>query len=440
MLDELTAIATELRCLGIPVSVAQQIDAGRALTAIDPLDAAEVYAALSTTLTKRDEHLPALRTVLDIFLGSQSAEHASIGSFDDEGLRAMLPPALLHFDTHTLRLIAREAVLRHSGFAPGRPVGGTYYVTRTLRWLDLPAVEAAIAKRATSGVDGLIAADRALRRERFVREAVDSAVRALLVADRGVGELARLRRAPLIGEIEFMHANSGELKQLNRAILPVARSLARRFQQRSRRRVGPDLRRIIRKAMAHGGAIIDIDQKVKGSHPPPLVVFADVSSSVASFAYFTLSLMHGLSQTFPAARYFAFIDDIVDVTADIAVSSGVEMLASRLGDRSDLMRADGHSDYGHSFCAFLDRWPGILTDRSIVLVLGDGRNNNRSPEEQCFATIARRAQTVYWLNPEGQENWTSGDSAIPRYRSFCDAIVECRNLTQLQRFVAKLAS
>ena len=56
MLDELTAIATELWCLGIPVSVAQQIDAGRALTAIDPLDAAEVYAALSTTLTKR-EHI-----------------------------------------------------------------------------------------------------------------------------------------------------------------------------------------------------------------------------------------------------------------------------------------------------------------------------------------------------------------------------------------------
>ena len=33
--------------------------------------------------------------------------------------------------------VARQAVTRYAGMEPGRPVGGTYYLYRTLRHLDL---------------------------------------------------------------------------------------------------------------------------------------------------------------------------------------------------------------------------------------------------------------------------------------------------------------
>ena len=36
-----------------------------------------------------------------------------------------------------MRALARQAVSRYAGMEPGRPVGGTYYLYRTLRNLDL---------------------------------------------------------------------------------------------------------------------------------------------------------------------------------------------------------------------------------------------------------------------------------------------------------------
>ncbi len=39
-----------------------------------------------------------------------------------------------------MRAIARQAVRRFAGMEPGRPVGGTYYLYRTLRNLDLDSV------------------------------------------------------------------------------------------------------------------------------------------------------------------------------------------------------------------------------------------------------------------------------------------------------------
>ena len=54
-----------------------------------------------------------------------------------------------------MRALARQAVSRYAGMEPGRPVGGTYYLYRTLRNLDLDGVlerlmQAAQASRPTA--------------------------------------------------------------------------------------------------------------------------------------------------------------------------------------------------------------------------------------------------------------------------------------------------
>ena len=57
-----------------------------------------------------------------------------------EELAEMLYQALLKGDEALMRAIARQAVKRFAGMEPGRPVGGTYYLYRTLRNLDLDGV------------------------------------------------------------------------------------------------------------------------------------------------------------------------------------------------------------------------------------------------------------------------------------------------------------
>ena len=52
----------------------------------------------------------------------------------------MLYQSLLRGDEAMMRAMARQAVKRYAGMEPGRPVGGTYYLYRTLRNLDLDGV------------------------------------------------------------------------------------------------------------------------------------------------------------------------------------------------------------------------------------------------------------------------------------------------------------
>ena len=58
-----------------------------------------------------------------------------------EELAEMLMKALMDNNANMMRQGAREAVERYAGMEPGRPVGGTYYLYRTLRNLDLEGLE-----------------------------------------------------------------------------------------------------------------------------------------------------------------------------------------------------------------------------------------------------------------------------------------------------------
>ena len=57
-----------------------------------------------------------------------------------EELADMLYKALLSANPAMVQAVARQAVDRYAGMEAGRPVGGTYYLYRTLRNLDLDKV------------------------------------------------------------------------------------------------------------------------------------------------------------------------------------------------------------------------------------------------------------------------------------------------------------
>ncbi|HEX2295239.1 MAG TPA: hypothetical protein VHN37_08020, partial [Actinomycetota bacterium] len=68
---------------------------------------------------------------------------------------------------------------------------------------------------------------------------------------------------------------------------------------------------------------------------------------------------------------------------------------------------------------------------------GDARSNNRPPREHYLKRISEKARHTYWLNPEGLAYWDSGDSIASLYAAHVDAMVEVRNLRQLEDFVVR---
>jgi uncharacterized protein with von Willebrand factor type A (vWA) domain len=360
----------------------------------------------------------------------------------------MLLRALMERDDALLADVARQAVNRYAGMEPGRPVGGTYYLYRTLRNLDLDRLQRMLEQMAAEGgavvpgsLAGRLARDDAAARVELVKRAVEAEIRRRLVEDRGAAALARSVRKPLPEDIDVMHATRDELAQLNRALVPLSRKLAVRLARKRRRghRGALDLRRTVRHSLSTGGVPITPVFKPPRPAKPEIFVIADVSGSVASFARFTLLLVHAISSQFRKVRSFVFVDGLDEATRFFENQSDPAVAVNRINTEADVVWVDGHSDYGRALTLFHERFAQDVSRRTSVLVLGDARNNYHAAEAWVLADLKARARAVYWLNPEPRSYWDSGDSIVSTYAPYCNDVVECRTLRQLEHFVGALA-
>ncbi len=478
-MDLLTDFVGELRSAGIPVSLTESLDAHASLSAIGVENRSLMREALAAALVKNASHRVVFDTAFEVFFGltspdgetsnqiesdavsdespnlmGQKGQGKSKGTgagsgYSPEELAEMLYNALLNGDQDRLRQAAQNAVSAYAGMEPGRPVGGTYYLYRTLRNLDLDS----LLKRLINGIrskdskspeadaieERLNREEAQARIEKFKKE-IEEEIRRRLVADRGRKAMAKTLRKPLPEDIDVMHASREEMVQLKHAIAPLARKLASRLAMRRRhKRKGPlDWRATMRASLAMGG----VPAEPKFKHPrqakPDIVILSDISGSVASFARFTLQLVYALSGQFSRVRSFVFIDGIDEVTSFFETSDDVMHALHRINTEADVMWLDGHSDYGHAFTEFWGRWPDAIGARTSVLVLGDARNNYHATQSWVLEEIAQKAKHLYWLNPEPKAYWGSGDSVVGEYGSFCDGVHEVRTLRQLEKFVGSL--
>ena len=476
MLDLLGGFVAELRASGIPVSLTESIDAAHAVGEI-PLDDRQTFKyALAATLVKDASHWQAFETLFDVYFSRRGRAHpmaddiagdgsasgapgdqsASDGSQGDGGgldglspeqLAEMLYRALLNADAEMLRSLAGEAVTRFAGMEPGRPVGGTYYLYRVLRRLELEGVLERLLQTAQDTKDEARSQlQERLQREEFqmriekLKAEIEAEIRRRLVEDRGAEAMARTLRRPLPEDIDFMHATRDELTSLRRAVHPLTRKLAVRLARKRRhKRKGPlDFRNTIRHSLSYGGVPAEPKFRHPRPHKPEMVVIADISGSVAAFARFTLQLVYAISTQFSRVRSFVFIDGIDEVTRLLEGTEDIGAAVHRVNTEADVIWVDGHSDYGHAFSVFWDRWGKEISPKTSVIILGDARNNYHASSAWVVKEIAKRARHVYWLNPEPRSYWNTGDSILSEYEPFTDGTFECRNLRQLSHFVEQL--
>jgi uncharacterized protein with von Willebrand factor type A (vWA) domain len=330
---------------------------------------------------------------------------------------------------------------------PGRPVGGAYYLYRTLRQLDADGLVGQLMERAQNdGNIGEGAFDERLAREdmegrlKVLKELIEAEIRRRLVADRGVEAMARTLRKPLPEDVDFMHASREEMQALQRAIYPLTRALAARLAQRRKRRNRGhlDFRATVRHSLSYGG--VPAEPKFRNPRPsrPEIMVVADISGSVASFARFTLQFVYAMASQFSKVRSWVFIDGIDEVTRFFTESDDITEAIHRVNTEADVVWVDGHSDYGHAFEVFHQRHLLEITPKTSLILLGDARNNYHASQAWVLKELRDRARHLYWLNPEPRSYWDSGDSIVSDYGMYCDGVYECRNLRQLERFVSDI--
>ncbi len=470
----------ELRLAGLPVSLTENLDAMQAVQHI-PLEDRDAFKyALAATLVKNNTHWRAFETVFEVYFSLRGSQYR-IGDEEDDALAqlleelenqdeqqgdgprsgggggesmspeeiaAMLMKALQRGDEGLMRAVARQSVRRFAGMEPGRPVGGTYYLYRTLRNLDLDGVlERLMAEAREQAPEPLTSLEERLERDEIesriekLKKEIEAEIRRALVADRGVEAMARTLRKPLPEDVDFMHASREEMASLRKAIYPLTRKLAVRLARKRRHgRKGPlDFRNTMRHSLSYGGVPAELKFKYPRPSKPEIFVVADISGSVAAFARFTLHLVYAISNQFSKVRAFVFIDGLDEVTHMFEGIEDITEAIHRVNTEADVVWVDGHSDYGHAFEVFHSKYAKEVGPKTTVILLGDARNNYHASQSWVVKDLQNRARHVYWLNPEPKSYWDTGDSIVGEYSVHCDGTFECRNLRQLEKFVDYLA-
>lgn len=463
MLGVVSGFIDELRQTGVPVSMVEAIDALSAVEEIELGDRSALRETLRATLIKNVRHERAFDTAFDVYFslvratprddgeaspaegGPTPSGGGQSGDFQLDQLVADLIKALADLDSDGVRQVASEAVDHLAGMEPGRPVGGTYYLYRTLRRLDLAALEAALME-VLVGDSELTAFERRLVEEdvaerlSHLRADIEEEIRRRLVADRGREAVARTLRRPLVEDIDLMHATSTDLAEMEEAIGPLTRKLAARLARRRKRRTGRlDFRRTVRRSLATGGVPADPQFRHPRPHRPEVWLLCDISGSMATFSRFTLQFTHAMSTHFSRLRTFAFIDTIDEVTEFFGPGVDFGQAVSRVASEAEVVWLDGHSDYGNAFETFHRRYGAQLTPRTTVIITGDARNNYRPPRDSVLADVEKASRALVWLNPEPHAYWDTGDSMMSAYAQHCTSVHEVRTLRQLEDFVEQMA-
>jgi uncharacterized protein len=447
-----------LREAGVGISLAEVLDATRALGAVDLLEREQLREGLAACVLKRPAHRKTFDALFDLWFpplvgdpsrfeldGAAEGEDGpdGEGAPDTALMRETLKRLLLDGDEEALRRFARSTVaqLGRADVQPGRQSWFSYRVLRGLSPETLMAslLETLLAGQQRGGMAEKVARQTITERIRQFQEMVESEVRRRLAEDRGAEQLSKTAVQPLAEQVDFLRASRDDMADLRRQVFPLARRLATRLT--AKRRLGRsgrlDFRRTVRASLGTGGVPLVTHHRPHKPHKPELVVLCDVSGSVAGFAHFTLMLAYALREQFTKVRAFAFIDTVDEVTDFFTPGGDAADALARMSAEADLMWFDGHSDYGNSIAKFAERYPDAVGPRTSLLVLGDARNNYRATEAQVLRSLVQKSRHAYWLNPEPSAYWGSGDSATTQYAEVIE-MVEVRNAVQLEAFVQQL--
>jgi uncharacterized protein with von Willebrand factor type A (vWA) domain len=465
LVDRHIGFVHALREAGLPVSLAEGLDAARALRVIDLAERESLRAAYAATLVKKPGYRPGFDVLFDLWFPpsttglyatrpDQAAEspdgdppHAEmpeldLANADLNALRAHLATLLTGGGDPEMREFARAMVERYGRqpASPGRQNWFSYSVMRALSPETLMAriLQEVLAGHERGGLAEKSARQRVTAGIRRFEDAVATDVRRRIAEDSGIERIARSAVRPPLDQIDFLRVTKADLARLRREVYPLARRLATRLTIRQRRgkRGRLDFRRTMRASLQSGGVPLNTHFKPPRPHKPELVILCDTSDSVSSFAHFTLLLTYALREQFTKVRAFGFVDTVDEITRFFVPGADVVEAMTRLANEADMVRF-GRTNYGHSLERFAERYGNAIGPKTSLLILGDARSNYQPPALDTLRRLAGKARHAYWLNPEPKQQWDTGDSVATEYSAIVP-MHECRNVAQLTAFIERL--
>ena len=217
----------------------------------------------------------------------------------------------------------------------------------------------------------------------------------------GAGRLIASRREQLMRADLAKIADAAELAEAARVAERLARAMRYRLSRRRRASAkgrGLDLRRTLRRNLAHGMEPLELLRRKRPEKPVNLVLLLDVSGSMKPYARAFLAFARGLAGSEIKVEVFLFHTRLARITEALKDPDPVRAI-----DRLTLLSQGfgGGTRIAGCFEAFNARYArAVIDSRSIVVVMSDGYDTD--PPERLGAALARlkqRARRLVWLNP-----------------------------------------
>jgi uncharacterized protein with von Willebrand factor type A (vWA) domain len=439
------------RGAGLRVSAAEGIDAARAVDLVGFGDRVVLKDTLGLLLAKTPDEKALYEEAFELYFKrdefdrAEAAESEGGGEQDPSSSPVAGPSgdgmggqggqslgSLLASDDRAALATAMEQAAREAGIENIRFfTQKNLYARRILDRMGLRGLERDIeAMRQAGTPEGLGRAQFLDGRIEALRDSIrDFVERNLLLFAKGDTERFR---EELLKSARLSNIERRDLDRMRILVRQMAKKLAARYAKTRRRRLRGqlDTRRTLRRNMGWGGIPFITVWKQKRIEKPRVMVLCDVSGSVAPMAQFLLMFVYAINEALADIRSFAFAGSLIEVSEILEkqpVEEAITKIMSLIGF--------GSSNYGNSFADFEDGWMRHVTNKTTVIILGDGRGNRTDPRTDVIGRLSQRSKRIIWLNPEYKSAWGTGDSDMFRYAPFCNMVTVCNTLRHLERAI-----
>ena len=432
-----------LRGLDVRVSLDESIEAHRTLTLVGLDDREILRHALGATLAKSehekkqfDECFEQFFT-MDAFQGDSAdplnslslpENEASLSDYpegselaqmlldnDRSALAAAMAAAANNVEVTNIRLFTQRGM----------------FMRRILEVMGLRDLERLINQYRNATTPKKQAQGEALElgRNRLLEEARNLVERQIaLYADPASERL----REEFLANARLTNIAQRDMQRVRRLVKKMAKRLATRHARRQldAKSGRLDVRRTIRRNMAHDGMPFHLEWRFTRVQRPRIVAICDVSGSVAGEAQFLLLFLYSLNEVLARLRAFAFSSHLMEVSDILAHEDweeAVPKILEAIGFRS--------TDYGQTWLDLKNDYHEVIDRHTSVVILGDARNNQGNPQTEIMQWVYERAKRVIWLNPEPKVFWGTGDSEMLRYAPYCHLVRVCNTVQHLERVI-----
>jgi uncharacterized protein with von Willebrand factor type A (vWA) domain len=460
--ERLVEFGRLLRQNGLRVSPGELAAAAHALELVPLDEKPTVRAALRATLVKRQADAPVFDRLFELQFGAigrllEGLEETLARGLSTDDLTmdelmavakalqgdeagASVVQALAGGDLGALAKLMRAAALKLDFTALRTPLQTGFYGRRVASAAGLPQLSKELRaledKLRASGIDPSTV-ERVSERLGAAVEALEETARRVAeqelearTGDAKGGDAARQK--------QLSSLTPDELARMQVVVRQLAQRLKGRIarKRRERRRGALNLRRTLRRNLGHDGLPARLSFRQRRPDKPDVVVLCDVSDSVRNASRLMLQFIHTLQSLYTRVRSFVFVSDLGEATRlfkDASIDEAVDGAVA--GKVIDLA---AHSNYGRALRLFHDDFRGVVTRRTTLLVIGDGRSNYNPANAWVLEELRRRARRIVWLCPEDESGWGFGDSEMPLYARHCDRVFAVQSLDDLARAAEQL--